>query len=83
MTTLRLGADSVPCSMTNVFLADEEGDELRVMDYSFEIEVSVSINLTNVSPVAAYLITGFRRSLGWPRKLAINGHEYNRRRRSR
>lgn len=68
---------------TAFFTGDDDGEEyMRVTDFRFE-GWSVRLDMSNVSPVAAYLITGSRRMLGRPRKLAINGHEYNRRRRNR
>lgn len=85
--TTRLDADGVPIGpktnisdgWSKVFL-DDEADEVRVGDWE---GWSVTLDLSDISPVAMYLLTNDRRALGrsWP--LKINGREYRRRRRNR
>jgi hypothetical protein len=42
---------------------------------------TLTLEVKSLKSAALYLLTGSRRVFGWPRKLAVNGHEYNRRRR--
>jgi hypothetical protein len=79
------GPVDVSVGVGTVWVSDED-DGALVDDFGeftgFE-PFTLNLTILEVNPAALYLITGSRRVFGWPRKLAINGGEYNRRRRRR
>jgi hypothetical protein len=73
------GIESVNFATAVDFDSDEAGD----WEFPPDTRRTLTLNVTFCTPRPAllYAITGSRRVFGWPRKLAVNGHEYNRRRR--
>lgn len=80
---VRLTATGEFKSVVACHIAEADWTSIPLPDWDEPMTWSMSLTMKEVNLGALALVFGSRRVFGWSRKLAINGHEYHRRRRSR